>query len=319
MFSIFIQHNVLFTYRMISIIVCTYNRIQYLPKTLLELKNQSVNNESYEVLIVDNNSTDGTWSVCEKILDDKTYDNFRLISEPNQGLSYARNRGVKESTGELIVFLDDDAFPVPIYLESITSFFSIKNNIFCAGGKILPLYEKKPKWMNRFLNPLFAFQDKGDAIKTFGTNEFPIGANMIFEKSIFDKYGLFRTDLGRKGNDMGAGEEKDFINRLRKGGERLIYLPEAEVTHVIPENRVSDSYIRKQAIGSGLSEMKRVSQIGRLALIAKIISEEIKWWVTLGLFLFYLGSFQISKGIMLFKFRFWVTKGMLSYFNAKFK
>jgi glycosyltransferase involved in cell wall biosynthesis len=264
------------------------------------------------VIVVDNNSSDGTEEICRRFLASGETDNFQYVREKSQGLSHARNRGIREARGEYIAFIDDDAFVSEDYCRKIINFFDRNPEVSVIGGRISPVYEKaEPRWMSRFLWPLVAALDLGNTTKPFPRSGFPIGANMAFRAGIFIKYGDFNTRLGRRGDELEGGEEKDMMFRLKKAGEKIFYLPEMHVQHIIPESRLKKEYIRKQAIGVGISEKKRLRLLPERQWIEKIISESIKVAGTIVLSILYMITFKPEKGIMLVRFRFWVLKGYL--------
>jgi len=295
----------------ISVIVCTYNRERYIGKCLEHLHRQHADKKLYEVIIVDNNSTDQTAEICKVTKTHYGETRFQYFFEPNQGLSHSRNRGIHESNGTIIAFLDDDAFADPEYISSLNRFFTSHPEVAAIGGKIVPIYEaEKPAWMSSYLLPLVAAQDMGDKLKRFTGRKFPIGANMAFQKDVFEKYGLFNTDLGRKGKKLEGGEEKDMFERLKKNNEAILYNPAISVQHIIPPTRVTLSYIRNMGIGVGTSERKRIIETGEV--ISKIFEELYKIAGTgiLSLFLLLQGRFAAS--LMLIRFRYWVVKGLIS-------
>ena len=295
----------------ISVIVCTYNREKYIGRCLEHLLRQHPEPSSYEVLIIDNNSTDRTREICSEFVN-RHGEIFRYIMEQSQGLSFARNRGIKEARGSLLVFLDDDAFADVNYIASTRSYFASHPDVLAAGGRIHPQYEdSEPTWMTSFLLPLVAAQDMGDDAVPFKKGRFPIGANMIIRKKAFETYGIFNTGLGRKGSSLEGGEEKDFIQRLHAAHERIMFTPQASVTHIIPPQRVQPDYIRRQAIGVGRSERRRLSTNGAGSLLTKILEESIKGLGTIFLFFGYLLAGKPSAGWMLVRFRCWVFKGLL--------
>ena len=108
----------------LSVIVCTYNRDKYIKKTLRYLNEQSIDPRAYEVLIIDNNSTDNTAVLCKDFITAGNHDHFHYYLEENQGHTHARNRGIKESKGEYIAFLDDDAWVYSNYCENIIHYFT---------------------------------------------------------------------------------------------------------------------------------------------------------------------------------------------------
>ena len=297
----------------LSIIVCTYNRDRYIGKTLDLLSDQSTNNSDYEVLVIDNNSTDKTTDICLDFIDKPEHTNFHYFLEKNQGHTYSRNRGIKESKAGYIAFLDDDAWVNRNYCEEIIKFFDGHEEVTAIGGKIIPEYEsKEPVWMSRYLWPLVAGLDMGNQIREFKGTQYPIGANMAYRSNVFEKYGLFDIDLGRRGKGLEGGDEKDMIFRLKMGGERIFYVPSVSVRHIIPDSRTTRSYIKGQAVGVGVTEKKRLSGKGSGAAIKKSFSEFIKIGATTVLGLFYILTFRPAKGIMLIRFRTWVIQGYLS-------
>jgi glycosyltransferase involved in cell wall biosynthesis len=294
----------------LSIIVCTYNREKYIKKTLRYLNEQSIHPRAYEVLIIDNNSTDDTAKICKDFISGGDLDHFHYFLEMNQGHTYARNRGIKESNGEYIAFLDDDAWVYSNYCENIIHYFNANPEVVALGGKITPVYEgQPPPWMTKYLWPLVAGLDMGDDIREFKHAKYPIGANMAFRATVFKDYGYFNTDLGRRGTELEGGDEKDMVYRLKKDGRKVHYVPSIHVKHIIPESRTQMSYIKGQAIGVGTSEKKRLLTEGISAKIKKTLEEIVKIGGTCVLALFYLLTFKAEKGLMLIKFRMWVIQG----------
>jgi glycosyltransferase involved in cell wall biosynthesis len=296
----------------LSIVVCTYNREVFIEKTLNYLSKQSAGPQDYEVLIVDNNSTDRSASICKDFVTRAGSRHFHYFLEQNQGHTFARNKGIMESEGEYIAFLDDDAWVNGNYCKEIIKYFDSNPDVMAIGGKITPVYEGPiPKWMSKYLLPLVAGLDMGNQVKEFKYSKYPIGANMAFRAEVFENYGYFNTELGRRGEELEGGDEKDMVYRLKKDGKKVHYVPSIHVEHIIPESRTRMTYIKGQAIGVGSSEKKRLSNAGFLKITQKIIEESIKILATSVLAVYYLFTFNPNKGVMLLKFRFWVLQGYL--------
>src|SRR6185437_5653001 len=188
---------------MISVIICTYNREKFILMTLECLAIQNFPIKDFEIIIVNNKSTDGTKAICENFIKKHPDLNTNYVEEYNQGHSFARNRGIKEAKGEILTFLDDDAFAVPGFLKAINVFFLKNPSVDAIGGKVVPEFETgKPNWMSPYLLPLVAALDMGKSVKEFKGKGFPVGANMSFRKSVFEKFGVFNSDLGRKGTQL---------------------------------------------------------------------------------------------------------------------
>lgn len=295
----------------ISVVVCTYNREKYLDKSISSLADQTLDKDKYEVVLVNNNSTDGTAARSKELmgkLGDRV--SIRYFLENNQGLSYARNRGVQEAKFDLICFIDDDAVAEPEFLENILSFFNSNHNAAGIGGKIIPLYvDGKPKWMNRFMEGLVAKVDLGGQIMKFKGNKYPIGCNMTYTREHLISVGLFDPDLGRKGNSGEASEEKDIFLKIINLGKEVYYLPTAIVHHVIEKTRLEKSYISKISKGIGRSERIRHSKKGGWSLIKKYLELMFKFGASIVLGLGYLILGEVEKASAVVRFRLDVIYG----------
>lgn len=289
----------------ISAIVCTYNRDEYIGGCLQSLIGQSLPKSDYEIVVVNNNCTDTTDAICQKLIADNPDVQWRYVHESESGLSFARNKGIAESQGGIVAFLDDDAFAFPDYLAEVVVALTEVPDAVAGGGKVIPRYESEaPRWMSHFMLPLIAAFDYGKKLRDLPPRVYPIGANMFFRASVFAQIGNFNTQLGRKKKEMGGGEEKDIFNRITA---RCIYVPLAAVHHIIPNKRLEYNYIRNQSINVGRSEIIRMK--GKLAPI--MLRESVKVAATAVLALYYLILLQPSKSAMIVRFRYWVLSGIL--------
>ncbi|MBS0000576.1 MAG: glycosyltransferase family 2 protein [Cyclobacteriaceae bacterium] len=294
----------------LSVIVCTYNRDKYILETLQHLKDQTCEPGLYEVIVIDNNSTDQTEQICRNFIMQKEIMNFLYFRELNQGNTYSRNRGILESRGQYISFIDDDARATEKYCEHIISFFDRNPGVSVIGGRITPVYEHaEPAWMSRFLWPLVAGLDMGDKVRPFKGSRYPIGANMAYRAEVFARYGNFKENLGKRPDVLEGGDEKDLIFRVRNKGLKIFYVPDVHVFHVIPESRLKINYIRQQAIGVGMSEKRRLQGMPAGEWMKKVMDELIKIGGTFVLAFVYFFTFKFLKGMMLIRFRFWVLNG----------
>ena len=126
---------------MISIIVCTYNRDKFIYDCLKRIADNGFPEDGYEMILVNNNSTDSTEQLCKKFISDYPQVQFRYFNETNQGLSYARNRGIAEASGDWVVFLDDDAMMHPGYLSNLKKRLDQYPDAGAFGGEITPEFE----------------------------------------------------------------------------------------------------------------------------------------------------------------------------------
>ena len=234
----------------VSVIICTYNRSESLKRTLQSLKEMSVSDDiEWELLIVDNNSTDNTREAVNDFTKTSGL-NCRYVFESKQGLSNARNRGVKEACGEIIAFTDDDVIVDKYWLQNMAKVFK-GNNISCVGGRIFPIWGKPcSKWLINNLWLLSCLYGPL-ALLDYGDNQFYLdkhiiwGANFAVRKRMFERYGIFNTSLGRMRGKLYGGEDTAFIKKLIENGENVLYVPDVIVHHCIPSKRMRKSYFRK--------------------------------------------------------------------------
>jgi len=294
---------------MISIIICTYNRDKYLSETLARLAANAYDG-AWELLLIDNNCTDTTPAICSAFAAANPELPFRYMVETNQGLSHARNRGIREAKGEWLVFLDDDAFVGKDYLARLQQYIEALPDMSAFGGKIYPFFESgvAPKWLCRWNRSWLSAIDKGNTVCRFEGKEYPIGANMGFSRAMADACGLFDTTLGRSGKNLIGGEEKDYFNRIKAQKGIIYYLPEIPVDHCIPPSRTTEEYIARLGDGVGMSEKMRTQGRG---YSKRIFMELIKWMATLVLWVGYACTGRVACGNSLILFRKHVTKGLI--------
>ena len=297
---------------MISIIICTYNRDKYIYNALKSIAENDYPYSGYEIILVDNNCTDNTKAVCAQFNADYPEVVFRYLEEQNQGLSHARNRGIKKSTSEILVFVDDDATVFEWYLFAIQSFFEQHPTVLACGGPIVPIYETgKPKWMSYYTSMLLGGAlYQGDKQKPF-RSRYPGGGNSAFRKETFEKYGVFNVELGRKGNGLIGAEEKDLYDRLKKGNELIYYLPEMGICHHISEKKLTKEYFNELTYSIGKSERIRTKSISGEAYHNRVFSEFIKWCGSVVYLIGYTFILSPTKGTKLIRLRWNLTKGLL--------
>lgn len=296
-----------------SVIFCTYNREKYIYNALKSIAEQDFPVSEYEIVLVNNNSTDSTENICNQFKTDYPQVDFRYYIETNQGLSYARNRGVEESRGDILVFVDDDATVFEHYLSSIDDFFINHPAVSACGGPIVPVYEvDKPKWLSLYTEQLLGGAlYEGDKVKPFRNGKYPGGGNSAFRKEVFQKYGLFNVELGRKGTGLIGAEEKDLYDRLVRGREEFYYLPQMGIHHYIPAKKLSIPHFKELTYSIGKSERIRTKAVSAEAYRKRLMSEAVKWCASWVLFAGYTIKLCPSKGWKLLQFRWYVTKGLL--------
>lgn len=236
-----------------SVVVCTRNRSSRLGDACEALFGVTPPAGGWEVVIVDNASTDDTRAVAERL--QRGADPFvRVVEEPTIGLSAARNRGIAASRGELIAFLDDDAFPDSRWLEALATALA-GDRVMCAGGPVEPLLDGGlPEWFQGRFLPYLTVWDLGDAAIDLRYNEYPRGANMAFRREAFTRFGVFSPQLGRSGRSLLSCEETELCLRLERGGFRTVYVPGARVRHATPVERLTPEWMERRFAAQGHSE-----------------------------------------------------------------
>jgi len=259
---------------MISVIICTYNRDRVLEDTVHSFLDCRTDGIGHEVLIVDNNSTDRTREIGERFA--AWNHRIRYMNEPLQGHPHAKNRGIRESRGEIVAFVDDDVFFSPGWLAAVASTFERRADVACIGGKVMPHFESpRPTWIEDDFLWIYGVTRYGDDEREIRNPEIPIGCNMAFRREVFDRIGLFHTSLGRKPGILLSGDEDHFLLRAGQAGLKTLYSPEARVSHRIPDARASLRWVLSRFYWAGISEVA-MRQLGddplsRLALTKKAI------------------------------------------------
>ena len=296
----------------ISFIICTYNREKYIYECLSRLAKNTCQ-DGWEIILVNNNSTDSTAAECERFVADFKPSNYSYFVEKQQGLSYARNRGIAEAKGEWLVFLDDDAMVNENYIENLRAHLSAHPETGAFGGQIEPFFEgETPDWLSPWAMGFVSAIDLGTKVITFDKKKYPIGANMGISRDAINQVGMFNTALGRVGNNLLGGEEKDIFNRIRQAGIPILYFPDIKVQHCIPPKRTTKDFIAKLGSGVGMSEQMRTRAIGKASYVKRLFAECVKWGGTILIWLYYAIQGHHPKGDILVLFRYNVSKGLLT-------
>ena len=238
----------------ISAIICTHNRAGYLSKALQSLVNQSLPKEQFEILVVDNKSTDNTRQVvCEEFA---FVPNLRYFYEPIIGLSQARNTGWCNASGEYVAYLDDDAIACPQWLEKILDAFSkVVPQPGGVGGKVEPIWEvPRPDWLPDPLLPYLTIVDWSEVPTTLDDWRYIAGANMAYPKLLLEAIGGFQAELGRQGNQLQSSDEICVRDWIRSRGYKIYYDPEIAVKHHVPASRLTQVWFIQRLYWQGISD-----------------------------------------------------------------
>ncbi|MER3440531.1 MAG: hypothetical protein C4296_04035 [Gemmataceae bacterium] len=244
----------------VSVIICTWNRAKLLDMTLAHMQRLRIpEGVEWELIVVNNNCTDDTDAIIAKYTGRLP---IHRLFEPKQGLSFARNSGVEQAKGELILFTDDDVLVDSEWLAEYVKAAQDHPQAAYFGGTIAPwiipdgLHRKVQRWPDLLTTlPLRQF---GAYVGSFPDGERPYGANMAFRSFVFQDC-LFRTDLGPVKRQHIVGDETDLINRLDAKGYQGIWVGTAKVSHYVDPSRLTLRYYMKKwyAIGQTHARMDR--------------------------------------------------------------
>jgi glycosyltransferase involved in cell wall biosynthesis len=234
----------------ISVIIATKNRSASLQDALLSIFTpQNLERNDWELIVVDNNSSDDTPALCAEF-QKKFPDHFRSFVETKPGGSNAKNFGLSKARGEIIALTDDDVRCAPDYLQGIRSVFAGHNPDAVQGRVLLECEGGRPGWMGDGIARFMSERDFGDSVLPWNDNL--SGTSMIVRATVFQKVGGFSPHLGT-GTRVGFAEDSELAMRIRRAGFRLIYAPEILVWHRLPANRLTKSFIRKRFFACGRS------------------------------------------------------------------
>lgn len=249
----------------ISIVICTFNRAKLLKGAIESLLNQNADLLTYEIIVVNNNSTDNTEDVVKNFVDN--YSNVHLVLELNQGLSHSRNRGYREATAEYVAYLDDDAKVFPNWLETAIKIINEQQpDIF--GGPIYPFYlTPKPEWFKD------EYEIRVHSERTGWMQQGYIsGSNIVIRKTLLFEYGGFDPQFGMKGNNLGYHEESDLIIRAFQEGKRIYYSLELKIEHLVADFKKSLAYFIYYNYKAGKDSLNLFKQEYYLAEINSLFS-----------------------------------------------
>jgi GT2 family glycosyltransferase len=236
----------------VTVAVITYNRSRQLRQALAGMLRQDYPADRWELLVIDNNSTDDTRDVIASFV--TTMPAPRRIVETRQGLDHGRNRAIEEAKGDLIVLVDDDILVEPDWLAQLIAPFSSESahRIGVVGGEVVPVFpDGLPAWLEGSHRPLGFRSDPGP----LPSNQAPMGANFAFPKWVFVRFGAFDTRLDRQGARLFGGGDSEMIRRLRTVGLEAWFVPGAKVLHQIPAERLTLGYSLRHAFDSARSRV----------------------------------------------------------------
>lgn len=296
-----------------SFVTCTYNRAEHLKRTLISLVEQEYNPKNFQIIVINNNSTDSTSEVCEDFINRYSTLNIEYYKEVDQGLSFALNRGIKEAKGDYIIYVDDDETIGKQHLQKLEKHLRDHPEIGIIATPVIPIYEiPQPRWMSPFTQRLIggAF-NAGDKVKKLSKTSYPGTGHTIIKRELYKLVGNYNTELGRKGTGLLGAEDKDMTYRLVSNNIDCYYLPDLPIYHHIPAYKLTNDFFNKLTLAIGKSEKIRTLSHSPKVYYKRLFKELLKWGIVSILFFFYLFTFRPWKGAKLVEFRWNVTQGLL--------
>ena len=254
-----------------SVIVSTRNRAHYLPDLLRSLAAQQCVAE-FEVVVIDNGSTDSTSAILQEWC--RNDSRFRAGLEPHLGLSCGKNAGIRLARAPLLLFTDDDVITEPGWLEAYLQLFARRpEEVMLAGGPQIPIPHDLGPWPQWFDQPSLAdiaLLHYGQP-RALNRYEYVWGANMAVPRRLFDRFGLWNESIGRKGDARGTFEDTEFQDRVRAGGGTVWFCADAIVHHRVPRETITPRRISSTAFARGRNEVwiKNVPVWGEVQRIPK--------------------------------------------------
>jgi glycosyltransferase involved in cell wall biosynthesis len=231
----------------ISVVICTFNRSALVAQVLETVCQQDASPSLYEIIVVDNNSTDDTQAVVSAF--QANYPHLRYLLETELGLSHARNKGYREARGEYIAYIDDDC-KVPAEYVTVAQAVIAEARPTIFGGPYFAFYNSpKPAWYKDSYNSKTISQ----SARPLQAQEFLTGMNVVFARSALEQSGGFRSDLGMKGNIVAYGEETALQMHIRQSIPNAIiyYEPKLYVYHLVRAEKMTWSRILRTSVAAG--------------------------------------------------------------------
>ena len=266
------------TIHCVSIIIPTHNRAELLRQTLESLTQLVIlPDQNVELLIIANTCSDQTGKICEAAALNMSMP-LRCVIEPMPGASHARNRGLAEANGDILVFLDDDVAVAPDWMAGLLDVFE-QYPADVVAGKVTLWWEmvKKPAWLTHRSEQLLSSLDYGDQVRELFNGGDAISANLAFRRSMLADVPMFRTDLDRQGQTVLAGGDTYFISQSLKNGHRLFYAPRAAIRHWVAPERLTLSYLSRAAYANGLARIQMIDDLFPAMRLKLLVENALKY------------------------------------------
>lgn len=240
---------------LLSVIICTRNRSELLKKAIQSVADQDFPRDLFEVVVVDNASSDDTAETARAFQDRVV---LRYVREERVGLCVARNTGWRSALGRYVVFFDDDAIARPGWLSAIrTTFERAGPSVGVIGGRVDPIWQTpRPRWLADEIAGSLTIVSWGDDEKIIQDirREWLVGANMALPRELLVEVGGFHPWLDRVGNNLLSSGDVFLQKEVMRRGYSCLYVPAIAIEHLVPASRVSQRWFLKRFFWQGVSD-----------------------------------------------------------------
>jgi len=239
------------------VVICTHNRREHVPAAVRSLLTQTLSPNLFEILVVDNASTDGTGAaLAAEFAAELAGGRLRLAREAEPGVAHARNTGWREARGRIVAYLDDDMRADPDWARRILDIFAAHGpELGCLAGRVLLDWpEAQPAWLSFDLSLCLSRIDWGDAPQALGPDRHFSGGNLALPRRVLEDLGGFPVFLGRVGGKLLSNEEVLLGHMVRERGLTVLYAPAVSGLHFVHPERLRQGWFTRRSFWQGVSE-----------------------------------------------------------------
>ena len=234
-----------------SVIICTYSmeRFEDTIEVVNSILQQTYSN--YEIIVSVDHNKEVLVALKEKLPKSIIF----AFNNGVRGLSDNRNAGMKKATGDIVLFIDDDAIADKLWLETIVSNY-LDPEVVAVGGKLVPMWENnRPWWFAEELDWIVGCTYKGHPQDKREVRNL-IGCNMSFRREVIESVGYFSTAVGRLNKVPLGCEETEYCVRVKQNypNNKIVYEPRAIVYHKVAKQRERIKYVINRSYGEGISK-----------------------------------------------------------------